>query len=78
MLLGFAVDKFHFKKNHTAAYCELYTNPCKVDLLNDPRCNMSIAEQRFKHVARYKHLFRHGRALLAPFHRYTEVISLHT
>lgn len=52
------MDKFHFKKNHTAAYCEANTNPYRVPLLDNDQTNMSVAEQRFKHVARYKHIFR--------------------
>jgi hypothetical protein len=59
--VDFAVDFFHFRENHTGAYCMRETNPHKYPVLTDPRnqVNMSIAEQSFKYVARFKHAFRY-------------------
>lgn len=45
------VDKFHFR-NHVGRYCRRFCNPHKWPLLKD--ANMSVAEQSFKYVARYK------------------------
>lgn len=52
------VDKFHFQKNHKGAWCDLNTNPYKVKALMDGRTNMSVCEQRFKHVGKYSGTFR--------------------
>lgn len=49
------VDKFHFA-GHVGAYCKKYTNPYLWDELPD---NMSIAEQYFKRIGRFKHTFRY-------------------
>jgi hypothetical protein len=49
------VDKFHFNKNHKGKFCSKYTNPYTVQELQAADINLSVAEQRFKQVARHKH-----------------------
>jgi hypothetical protein len=53
------VDKFHFTKNHTGAWCKANVNPYRHKELVENTTNMSVAEQRFKHVGRYSGMFRH-------------------
>ena len=50
-----AVDRFHFK-THVGNWCRTNVNPHNVPQLQG--ANMSICEQKFKHVARNKHWMR--------------------
>eukprot|EP00877_Chromochloris_zofingiensis_P007267 jgi/Chrzof1/2794/UNPLg00708.t1 len=45
------VDKFHFR-NHVGRYCKKYANPHRWPELK--HVNMSVAEQYFKRMARFK------------------------
>lgn len=55
------VDVFHFQHNHKGKFCHKHCNPFKVQELTDLKAegkrNLSLAEQRFKQVARHKSSF---------------------
>jgi hypothetical protein len=50
------VDKFHFDHNHTSKYCTLNCSPHAIPELR--QANMSICEQSFKRIGKYKGSFR--------------------
>jgi hypothetical protein len=56
-----AVDAFHFSKNHTGKYCHKHCNPNKNDVLSALKqsgaLNLSVCEQRFSKLSRYRFAF---------------------